>query len=81
MHIVATTIWLPRFLDSYLANLRKYDAVDRVKLWVVGDRKTPPESAEYASRMQAEGLNVEFSGPASQQQWLERFPDLAAIIP
>ncbi len=81
MNIVATTIWVPRFLDSYLANFREYGVLDRVKMWVVGDRKTPPELSEYAARMRAEGLDVEYLDPASQQQWLARFPDLATIIP
>lgn len=81
MHIVATTIWLPRFLDSYLANFRRYGQLDDVKIWVVGDLKTPAESADYAARMRGEGMAVEYLDPESQKAWLSRFPDLAAIVP
>ena len=81
MHIVATTIWLPRFLDSYLDNLRRYGHIDDVKIWVVGDHKTPRESADYAARMRGEGLAVEYLDPESQKSWLSGYPDLAAIVP
>ena len=81
MHIVATTIWLPRFLDSYLENLRHFGHLNDVKMWIAGDRKTPPESADYAARISAQGLDVEYLDPDSQARWLARFPDLASIIP
>jgi hypothetical protein len=81
VHIVATTIWVPRFLDSYRENLERYGHLRDVKIWVVGDRKTPAESADYAAAQRARGLDVEFLDPPSQEAWLARFPDLAAMIP
>lgn len=81
MHIVATTIWLPKFLETYRQNLSHYGHIDDVKLWVVGDNKTPVESADYAAAQRAQGLDVEYLGPDEQKRWLSRFPDLDAIIP
>jgi hypothetical protein len=81
VHIVATTIAVPVFLDSYRENLQQYGHLDDVRIWVVGDRKTPPESAEYAADQRARGLDVEYLDPRAQELWLARFPDLAAILP
>lgn len=81
MHIVATTINFPRFLQTYRENLQKFGHIDDVKMWVVGDRKTPVESAAFAREQQKQGLDVVYLDPESQQQWLQRFPDLDAIIP
>ena len=81
MHIVATTIAVPVFLDSYRQNLERYGHLRDTRIWVVADRKTPPQSAEYAAEQRKRGLDVVYLDPASQQRWLEPYPDLAAIIP
>ena len=81
MHIVATTINFPRFLQTYRENLQKFGHIDDVKMWVVGDRKTPVESAAFAQEQKNQGLDVVYLDPESQQKWLQRFPDLDAIIP
>jgi Reversibly glycosylated polypeptide len=81
MHIVATTIATPVFLDSYRENLQHYGHSQDVRIWVVGDRKSAPESGEYAAGQRSQGLDVEYLDAPSQEQWLARFPDLEAIIP
>jgi len=81
MHIVATTIAVPRFLESYYENLERYGHLHDVRIWVVGDHKTPPESAAYVAGQRARGLDAIYLDPAAQTQWLSRFPRLEAIIP
>lgn len=81
MHVVATTIYPPRFLQTYRENLQKYGHIDDVKMWVIGDRKTPSEASGMAGEQRKQGLNVVYMGPEDQETWLRRFPDLAAIIP
>lgn len=81
MHIVATTIAVPRFLEIYRQNLDHYGHLQDVKMWVIGDRKSPHESTEFAVGQRREGLNVEYLDPDAQQEWLARFPDVGAMIP
>lgn len=81
VHIVATTIWLPKFLESYLDNFQRFGRLDDVRFWVVGDRKSPPETADYVASIRRQGLRVEYMDPNAQESWLARFPDLASIIP
>jgi hypothetical protein len=81
MHVVATTINFPNFLQTYRENLQKFGHIDDVKMWVVGDKKTPPEGAAFASEQRQQGLDVDYLDPESQERWLKRFPDLDAIIP
>ena len=81
MHIVATTISLPRFLESYYENLEHYGHLRDVRIWVVGDHKTPPESAAYVAAQRERGLDAIYLDPVAQMKWLSRFPRLEAIIP
>jgi hypothetical protein len=81
MHVVATTINFPKFLQTYRENLQKFGHIDDVKMWVVGDRKTPRESAAFAAEQKQQGLDVDYLDPESQERWLKRFPELDAIIP
>src|SRR5580658_806489 len=81
MHIVATTIAVPRFLDSYRENLERYGHLNDVRIWVVGDRKTPLQSADFVECQRERGLDALYLDPDLQTQWLSRFPELAAIIP
>ena len=81
MHIVATTIWLPRFLNSYVENLRHYGHLEGVKVWVVGGRRSPDDSAAYAARVRGDLLDVEDLNAKIQVSWLGRYRDLEAIVP
>ncbi|MFB0566529.1 MAG: hypothetical protein ACETWK_12745 [Candidatus Aminicenantaceae bacterium] len=45
--LVNTTIHVPRGLEGYLENARKYGYEKNVISIVVGDRKTPPEAATF----------------------------------
>lgn len=81
MHIVATTIAIPSFLESYRENLQHYGHIEDVRMWVVGDRKSAPGSNEYVEAQNRQGLDVVYLDAGRQAGWLERFPDLAAILP
>src|SRR5258708_3045424 len=81
MHIVATTIATPLFLETYRENLELYGHLEDVRMWVVGDRKSAADSAGYVATQKNKGLDVEFLDAAAQEAWLARFPDLAAILP
>jgi hypothetical protein len=78
--IVTTTIHVPRTLDSLVDNLARngHSGVDFV---VVGDRKTPAETAEYLASVAARGYPVAYWDVERQVEWLRRFPALDAAIP
>ncbi len=80
-HIVLTTIRLPTVLTAYFDNIRRYDHLDEVKIWIVGDMKTPPETAGLARNLSGQGLETVFLDIAAQDRWGERFPAFYAGLP
>ncbi|HSY49356.1 MAG TPA: hypothetical protein VLC46_11135 [Thermoanaerobaculia bacterium] len=73
--IVVTTIFEPRFLDGYVANLRRFGR-ENVDIIVIIDRKTPPSVAERCAHY---GLLCPTLD--EQEAFLARFPSLASRIP
>ena len=74
MHIVATTIAVPKFLESYYDNLERYGHLRDVRIWVVGDHKTPPESAAYVATQRERGLDAIYLDPVSQNTMAVAIP-------
>jgi hypothetical protein len=79
--LVTTTIYVPRFLDAYLADAR---AAGHERLFVVvaGDRKTPPETTSYCADVaRRTGYEVVYLDVPGQEDYLQRFPELAHVLP
>ncbi len=79
--IVVTTIFEPRFLDGYLANLENHGRVDATDLLVVIDRKTPPSVAAACAEAARRGFRVECPTLEEQERFLAKFPSMRDRIP
>jgi hypothetical protein len=79
-HIVLTTIHHPAILSDLYANIRQHGHMDEVKVWVVGDRKTPTSAAALAAEISAHGLETSYFDLAEQDKWGKRFA-LYSMIP
>lgn len=79
--LVMTTINVPIVLDAYTDNFERFGYKDEVSIIVIPDLKTPPEAREVMARLARRGFDVDYVELERQEEWLSRFPDLAAIIP
>ena len=57
-HIVLTTINHPAIVQDLYENIHRYGHLDEVKVWIVGDRKTPGSAASLAAEMTRKGLET-----------------------
>ena len=80
-HIVLTTIRIPAVLTAYYENIRRYDHLEAVKVWIVGDRKTPAEAASLAADLSGQGLETVFLDIAAQDRWGRQFPSFYDRLP
>ncbi len=75
--LVTTTIYVPKCLTAYLENTEKYGYGDRVALVVVGDRKTPAETADYLQGLGRRfKTKVTYLDVPAQEKLLRRWPAL-----
>jgi Reversibly glycosylated polypeptide len=79
-HIVLTTIHHPSILNDLYKNIEANGHLDEVKIWVVGDRKTPPSAATLANELTRKGLETVYFDIPQQDEWGKRFP-LYNLIP
>jgi hypothetical protein len=79
--IVVTTIFEPRFIDGYLANIERHGRRDSVDLIVIIDRKTPPTVAQACAEAKARGYRVECPALDEQEAFLAKFPSMKDRIP
>jgi hypothetical protein len=79
--LTLTTIFIPRAVEAYARSFRDHGHDDTM-IVVVGDRKSPPETADYlhdvAGRL---GVRVEYFDVARQEGYLQRYPALARHLP
>jgi hypothetical protein len=80
-HIVLTTVRVPDVLDDYLGNIRRFNHLDEVKIWVIGDRKTPAAAADRARSLTRQGLETVFMDLRDQETWGERSFDFCRRLP
>jgi hypothetical protein len=74
--IVTTTIYIPELLRVYAQNAREFGHKD-LDFVVIGDRKTPAETAEFCAALSRETYPCEYLDIEAQRQYLEpRFPEL-----
>jgi hypothetical protein len=79
--IVVTTIFEPRFLDGYLANIDKHGRRDSVDLIVIIDRKTPASVMQACAEAKARGFRVECPTLDEQESFLAKFPSMKERVP
>ena len=73
-HIVFTTINHPAILNDLYANALRHGHLDDVKVWVVGDRKTPASAALAARDVSQKGLETVYFDLTQQDDWGRAFP-------
>jgi hypothetical protein len=79
--ILTTTINLPILLRDYALNIRDHGH-GAVEFVIVGDRKTPAETAEFCAQVQQEsGCHMNYFDVARQQDFLGRFRRLNRLVP
>ncbi len=72
-HIVLTTINHPSIVQDLYDNIHRHGHLDDVKVWIVGDRKTPGSAASLASAMSKKGLETSYFDIAEQDEWGKAF--------
>ncbi len=80
-HVVFTTIFVPTVLEELRLNAERFGHLDHVKVWVVGDRKTPPEARLLSAEATRKGLETVYLGIEEQDAWGAQFPDFYRCIP
>ncbi len=80
-HVVFTTIFFPHVLEDLRRNAERYGHLDQVKVWVVGDRKTPPEAHLLSVEATRQGLETVYLSIEEQDAWGARFPEFYRCIP
>lgn len=78
--IVTTTIYVPKLLDSYVADAKRHKR--DVFFIVIGDKKTPPETESYCAGLaQRTGFRVEYFSVERQEKYLKKYPALKKHLP
>jgi len=80
--IVFTTIFYPEeLLWAYFNNLKKYNHLDKTKIWVIGDNKTPPALGNVCQQVTDKGLEVNYIDVDRQDKWGKDFPEFYHRLP
>jgi hypothetical protein len=68
-HIVFTTINHPAILNDLYENIHRHGHLDSVKIWVVGDRKTPATAEGLSREVSRKGLETIYFDVEQQDAW------------
>lgn len=80
-HLVLTTIRVPHLLKDYYRNFKKYNRLNSVKVWIVGDVKTPKSVGKLARELTSKGLETIFLDIETQKEWGKRYPKFFGRLP
>lgn len=80
-HIVFTTIHHPVVLEDLFNNLSKYGHLETVKVWIVGDKKTPDSCRYLAETIRDKGMETIYLDIVDQDQWGSRCADFYQRLP
>jgi hypothetical protein len=79
--LVTTTIHVPKTLEAYFENFQKFGHTN-VVCFVIGDKKTPPEVADFCRQLSRRfKYEVRYLDLEAQKQYLKSFPDLWEFLP
>lgn len=81
IHIVFTTIFIPHLLKELRDNAARFGHLEETKVWVIGDRKSPPETAQVVAEANKGGLETIYLDIAAQDEWGRRVPEFYRRIP
>jgi reversibly glycosylated polypeptide len=81
IHIVFTTINYPVVINELFDNISRFGHLESVKLWVIGDHKTPPGCHELAKTTSQQGLETVYMGIEEQDEWGNRCSEFYSRIP
>ncbi|MBU3916985.1 hypothetical protein KKA14_15745 [bacterium] len=79
--IVFTTIYHPDVLDDLYENISTNNHLKNVKIWIVGDKKTPVSCGDLAKKITAKGLETIYLNIDQQDEWGKRCKDFYQRIP
>ena len=78
--LVSTTIFVPKLLEAYFEAAKNGN--EDVITIIVGDKKTPPETATFCAELQSRyGMECEYLGVEQQIEYMTRFSELSSHIP
>ncbi len=80
-HIVFTTIYHPDVLNDLFLNIQRHNHLQSVKVWVIGDKKTPASCGQLALSISDQGLETQYIDIAQQDAWGKGCPDFYKRIP
>jgi hypothetical protein len=79
--LVTTTIYVPKCLTAYVENVERHGHADRLSVIVVGDRKTPAETAEYLRELSRQtAAKITYMDVEMQKKMLRRWPALDVVL-
>jgi len=81
IHVVFTTIFVPHLLRELCDNAARFGHLEKTKVWVIGDRKSPPETAEVVVEVNKGGLETIYLDIPAQDEWGRRVPEFYQRIP
>lgn len=79
--LVVTTIHDPVSLDGYLENFERFGHLDQIKVFVIPDRKTPPEAYARCQALKQHGLQITCPTLAEQEDYLRRVGFPPHLVP
>jgi len=71
-HIVFTTINYPVVINDLAENISQFYHLDDVKVWIIGDNKTPAECSHLAATATERGLETVYMDISRQDTWGKR---------
>jgi hypothetical protein len=80
-HIVLTTVNYPHVIRELFDNINKYNHIDEVKVWIIGDCKTPPGLFELSGEFNRKGLEIAYLDIDVQDRWGKRCTEFYNRIP
>ena len=79
--VVTTTINVPKFIEPLLRNADAHGHLNRVSVIVIGDRKTPPEAADYCRRVESDfDRPVSFLDLPAQYELMRPWPTMNLFL-
>lgn len=68
-------------LYDYLENFRAHGRLEAVRIWIVGDKKTPAAAGGVAEDLSNQGLDTIFLDVDAQAAWGRQCPDFYSRLP
>ncbi|MEQ1878921.1 MAG: hypothetical protein ABL958_19940 [Bdellovibrionia bacterium] len=78
---VCTTIHHPANISEFVKNLVRHGHSGKTEFIVIGDRKSPTDTAAYLEKTCTKEIPVHYHDLPAQKKWLEKFPELDRVIP